>query len=110
MATNQEMHSSTYVTVARNLDAKVSDVPAAVAGVKVRRNGKEVSWLQDSADTNTLVRQLTAALAAQTELLKQVLAGKDIDYDRIKEGTREILAEETIDVDIKFNNKAEVIS
>lgn len=106
MATNQEMHSQTYVTVARNLDAKVSAVPAEVAKIKVRRNGKEVSWLQDTADTNTLVRELRAVLAAQTELLKQVIAGKEIDYERIKEGTREILSQETVTVDVNVNGGA----
>jgi hypothetical protein len=104
MATNQEMHSATYVTVAKNLDAPVSGVPAAVAtGVKVRRNGKEISWLQDTADTNTLVRELRASVAALTELVVQIVKGQEIDYDRIKEGTREVLEQEVVTVDVNVN-------
>lgn len=105
MATNQEMHSATYVTVARNLDAKVSEVPGAVARVKIRRNGQELSWLQDTADTNTMVRQLLANYAALVELVGQLAAGKEIDYDRIKEGTREVLANETVTVDVNVTGK-----
>lgn len=99
MATNQEMHSSTYVTVAENLDAKVSGVPTAVANVKIRRNGKEVSWLQDTADTNTMVRALTAQVTALTGLVSQLSTGQEIDYERINTGVRDILATEVVKVD-----------
>lgn len=104
MATNQEMHSSTYVTVAKNLNAPVSGIPAAVAtGVKVRRNGKELSWLQDTADTNTMVRELRGAVAALTELVGQLANGQVVDYERIQQGTREVLAQEVVTVDVNVN-------
>lgn len=104
MATNQEMHSATYVKVAENLDAKISGVPVAVAGgVKVRRNGKEISWVQDTADTNTMVRELKGAVAALTELVGQIAGGQDIDYERIQQGTREVLSQEVVTVDVNVN-------
>lgn len=109
MATNQEMHSQTYINV-HNLVGAVEKLPSDVWNdVSVRRNGKTVNALQELADTKTLALETKAQLAALTELLKQVVAGKEIDYDRIKEGTREILAEETVDVAITVNGKPEVV-
>jgi hypothetical protein len=106
MATNQEMHSATYVTVARNLDAKISGIPVAVAdGVQVKRDGKKISWVQDTADTNTMVRELRASVAALTQLVGQLASGQEIDYDRIKEGTREVLAQETVSVEVSVKEQ-----
>ena len=107
MATNREMHSQTYLNV-HNLVGAVEELPSEIWNVNVRRNGKTVSALQELADAKTLALENKAGIAALTELLKQVITGKEIDYDRIKEGTREILAEEKLEVDITFNGKPEV--
>lgn len=88
MATNQEMHSQTYVSVAKNLNAPVSEIPAEVWGVEVKRGGQLVSALQELADTKTLALKNAASLAALTELVSQLAAGGDVDYTRIEAASK----------------------
>lgn len=81
MATNQEMHSATYVAVATKLDGKISDIPNKVWNTKVTRDGQQISAIQELADAKSLalklqadVAALTKSVAALTALVQQLLA------------------------------------
>lgn len=86
----------------------VPDIPEAILDKSfVKRNGKLIKIKQEIADSKTIGLENKAAIAALTELVGQLAAGRDIDYERIKEGTREVLARETVNVTVDVNPKEE---
>lgn len=92
------------------LDEKVSVVPAKSATATwnetVLRGGKQISVKQELADAKSGVQRLEAAVAALTSLVGQLAKGQAIDYDRIKQDTREVLAQETVNVEVTVGEKA----
>jgi hypothetical protein len=70
---------------------------------KITRGGKETVAIQVLANTETLGLENKAAIAALTALVGQLAAGQNVDYERIKEDTRQVLAEGVITADVNIN-------
>lgn len=73
--------------------------------VKVRRNGKAILWVQDTADTNAIARELRGCSHGNGFAARRRSGDQEIDYERIKEGTREVLAQEAVEVEVTVNQK-----
>ena len=73
MATNQEMHSQTYINVHNILTKLLPALPGKVWDTPVRRGGKNVSALQELADAKTVGYQNADTLDAVNQKLDQII-------------------------------------
>lgn len=97
----------------RTMATVLAGIPTAVAGMTVRRGGKQVPWIQDTADGTTAAQTAKATIAAQSELVRQLATvnGAQIDYDRIDQIVRDAVAsgiDVTVSVDVPTNDEVEV--
>jgi hypothetical protein len=106
MATNQEKLDLAHDRAKKYIDSPVSSVPAKVWAETVRRGGQDISVKQELADAKSGVQRLEAAVAALTSLVGQLAKGESVDYERIQNDTREVLAQETVNVEVTVNEKA----
>lgn len=74
MASNQEMHSQTYINVHNLLTKLVPGIPSKVWDVPVRRGGKNVSALQELADAKTVGYENRDSITALDKKLDAILA------------------------------------
>lgn len=105
MATNQEKLNTVELRVSRYLDLPISKVAERVLQATIKRGGKNVSVIQEIADGKTLGQENKAAIAALTSLVGQLVKGQTVDYERIKQDTRDVLAQETVSVEVTVNEK-----